>query len=122
MEQTFGGQPQVKGSREDPSGHSDWIQIFGFGFGSGEDEGDAEGAELGVGVEVGVGGGHLQVFGSRAEPSGQRDWIQKTGGHAHVTESLNLPSGQTEPPSQIAASAGLGLGDGLALADRRSIH
>lgn len=114
MEQTFGGQPQVKGSREDPSGHSDWIQIFG----SGEDDG--EGAEPGVGV----GGGHLQVFGSRAEPSGQRDWIQKTGGHSHVTESLNVPSGQTKPPSQITAPAGSGLGDALALAlaDRRSIY
>lgn len=102
------------------------------------------GVEVGVEVEVEVGvGGHLQVFGSgrlesgqmtaghifsfghwqvlgsRAEPSGQRDWMQKTGGggrQAHVTESLNVPSGQTKPPSQLAAPAGFG--DGLA--DRRS--
>lgn len=140
MEQTF-GQPQVKGSRDDPSGHSDWIQIFGVGEGLGEDEGEGGGTELGVGVGVGVGGhlqvfgsgrlefgqitaghifgfGHWQVLGSRAESSGQRDWMQKTGGQPHVTESLNVPSGQTKPPSQIAAPAGLG--DGLA--DRRTIY
>lgn len=135
MEHTF-GQPQVKGSREDPSGHSDWIHIFGLGEGDGEDEGDddGEGAELGVVGHLQVFGsgrlesgqrtaghnfglGHLQVFESRTEPSGQRDWMQKMGGQAHVTESLNVPSGQTKPPSQIAAPAGLG--DGLA--DRRSI-
>lgn len=135
MEQTF-GQPQVKGSREDPSGHSDWIQIFGLGEGEGEGlgEGEGEGAELGVGGHLQVFGsgrlesgqitaghifgfGHWQVLGSRAEPSGQRDWMQMTGGQAHVTEFLNVPSGQTKPPSQIAAPAGFG--DGLA--DRRSI-
>lgn len=105
-----------------------------FGLGEGDDDG--EGAELGVGVGGHLqvlgsgtlksgqrtarhifGFGHLQVFESRTEPSGQRDWMQMTGGQAHVIESLNVPSGQTEPPSQIAAPAGLG--DGLA--DRRSI-
>lgn len=38
--------------------------------------------------------------------------MQMTGGQAQVIESLNVPSGQTKPPSQIAAPAGLG--DGLA--------
>lgn len=112
------------------------MHIFGLGEGEGEGDDDGEGAELGVGVGGHLqvlgsgtlksgqrtarhifGFGHLQVFESRTEPSGQRDWMQMTGGQAHVIESLNVPSGQTEPPSQIAAPAGLG--DGLA--DRRSI-
>lgn len=43
--------------------------------------------------------------------------MQMTGGQAQVIEFLNVPSGQTKPPSQIAAPAGLG--DGLA--DRGSL-
>lgn len=51
-----GGQPQVFGSRADPSGHSDWIHIFGLGDGLGDGDGDGEGVEVGAGAGVEVGG------------------------------------------------------------------